>query len=97
MEATSVVSIPIDTTLTLSEQVRIIIRPDCGSCHTSTLPTAKPGALRVFDLAKDAWAVTMSREQLESFQRRLRKLSRPARSKVEAFVDAEMKERDRVN
>ncbi|HXG01649.1 MAG TPA: hypothetical protein VNL69_12715, partial [Bacteroidota bacterium] len=65
----------------------------CGSCHTSTLMTAKASAVRVFDLARETWASTMSPEQLESFGRRLRKLTEPARKKVEVFVEEELKRR----
>lgn len=65
MEASSAVSLPTDTSLSLSEQVRIIITPACGSCHTLTLLTAKASAVRVFDLAREAWVSTMSPEQLE--------------------------------
>ncbi len=54
----------------LKNEVRELIRPDCGSCHTSSLATAKPGAIRVFDLVKEDWAASMSAEQLQGFQRR---------------------------
>lgn len=80
--------------LALHERVRNIIRPDCGSCHTSTLPTAKPGAVKVFDLAREDWHARMSKDQLESFGRRLRKLEEPARSTVKAFVEREIGKRE---
>lgn len=74
--------------VSLAGIVREVIRPDCGSCHTSTLSTAKPGAIQIFDLAHDTWYATMSNEQLLSFRNRLSKLDPLPRSHVAALVDS---------
>ena len=71
----------------LSNDVREIIRPRCGSCHTSTLSTAKPKAVKVFDLAQENWAGTMSSQQLDKFLSRLNSLPESERSKVSKFVE----------
>ena len=78
---------------TLSDEVREIIRPDCGSCHTSILPTAKPGAVRVFDLVKSDWQEGMTFEQLEKFKGRLARLGESERQKVEELVTIEQRRR----
>ena len=74
----------------LRNEVRELIRPECGSCHTSTLSTAKPGAVEVFDLVNDDWSATMSGEELNSFRKRLRKLDDSSRTKVEKLVIGEL-------
>jgi hypothetical protein len=78
---------------TLGDEVREIIRPECGSCHTSTLPTSKPGAVRVFDLVKSDWQEGMTSEQLEKFKRRVVHLGESARQKVEELVTREQRKR----
>ena len=70
----------------LRDDVREIIRPRCGSCHTSTLPTMKQKAVAVFDLAQDNWPNTMSASQLEKFKSRLRSLEDSLKIRVEQFV-----------
>jgi hypothetical protein len=57
----------------MSELVREIARPGCGSCHTGSLPTAKAAALEVFDLDQLDWSGRMTAEQLESFGKRFRR------------------------
>jgi len=56
----------------LRQQVRemLLARP-CRECHLGYLKTAKPGALRVFDLAKEDWPSTMADRQLHSMRGRL--------------------------
>ena len=85
--------IPIERAIALKDEVREIIRPDCGKCHTSSLPTAKPKAVQVFDLDKPEWASTMSVHQLEKFGNRLNGLSDTLKSKVMEFVGTEMARR----
>lgn len=70
----------------LGDEVRELIRPRCGSCHTSSLPTAKPGAVKVFDLVHDRWAATMSEDELDSFASRLKNLPEAQRARVQRFV-----------
>lgn len=77
---------PEDVQGALADEVREIIRPACGSCHTSTLPTAKSDAVRIFDLVRDDWVEMMSTENLEGFRRRLDKFREPDRTKVIELV-----------
>ncbi len=53
--------------MTLSDQVREILSPDCGKCHNSSLPSAVPDAIKVFDFAKDNWPATITQKQLKGF------------------------------
>jgi hypothetical protein len=57
-----------------SEKVRSMLVIPCGSCHRSTLPTAVPGALLVFDLDKPVWHRPMSGDQAQELRRRAEKL-----------------------
>ncbi len=80
---------------TLRNEVRELIRPDCGSCHTSSLETAKPGAIRVFDLVKEDWAASMSAEQLQGFQRRASgSVDEEDVRKIDDFLGAELARRE---
>jgi hypothetical protein len=79
--------------LTMGEMrdlVREIIRPRCGTCHTSTLATAKPGALAIFDLARDDWSAMITKEHFPGFERRLKSLEEPDRAMVSRLVQAEL-------
>ncbi|MEX0736068.1 MAG: hypothetical protein WD182_01405 [Bacteroidota bacterium] len=79
----------------LTNAIRELIRPDCGSCHTASLPTAKTAALEVFDLDKEAWSESMTVEQLESFGRRLRgNKNDTLRVRAAAFVAEQIEERE---
>ena len=51
--------------LALQDKIKEWIRADCGSCHTSGLPTAKPSALQVFDFKYSDWMSRMTKKQLE--------------------------------
>lgn len=77
----------------VSNDVREIIRPRCGSCHTSTLSTAKPGAVKIFDIAHEQWASTMTVAQLDKFKTRLNSLPENERSKIAEFVQQEKAKR----
>lgn len=85
-------SYPVPPT-TLAAEVREIIRPQCGSCHTSTLASARPGAVQVFDLVKADWSAGMSSAQLEKFRSRLARLDHSKRQRVEEFVRNEQQKR----
>ena len=79
----------------LRNEVRELIIPDCGSCHTSSLATAKPGAIRVFDLAKEDWSASMSAEQLQGFQRRATgSVDEEGVRKIDDFLGAELARRE---
>ncbi len=75
----------------MRERMRAITKAHCGSCHQSTLPTAKPAALAIYDLDLPAWPATLSRAQLEGgFTRRLTaRLDDEGKSLLRAFVAAE--------
>ncbi len=51
--------------LAMQDKIKEWVRPDCGSCHTSTLSTADPKALQVFDLKFTDWMSRMNKKQLE--------------------------------
>ncbi len=57
----------------------------CGRCHQSSLPTADPKALAIFDLDQPEWSATMSREQLEALGGRARRSSSMAPAEKDAI------------
>ena len=72
-----------------SEQARDALVPTCGTCHRSDLPTAKPGALAIFDLTKEVWWATLGEEHDAGLLRRVRgSTSIPDEDKlaVESFI-----------
>jgi mono/diheme cytochrome c family protein len=74
----------------LRDQVRGLAQPHCGSCHQGSLPTAKPGALAVFDLERADWPTRMKTPQLDKFLGRIKgKLDEPKLQVVRAFIAAE--------
>jgi mono/diheme cytochrome c family protein len=87
------VAIPAEELGVLRAEVREIIRPECGSCHTSTLPTAKPGAVAAFDLEKDDWSASMNAEQLHSFGKRLSDFKDSSRVQINKLISAELARR----
>ena len=62
----------VDDLSVLREAAREALDRNCGECHTSTLPTALPRALRVYDLAQLDWSRRMSDAQLRDAEGRLR-------------------------
>ncbi len=72
--------------VSLPNSVREIIRPTCSKCHDSSLSTAVPAALKIFDVTKDNWNETMSTKHLHSFKDRLTGLNEDDRKIVENFV-----------
>ena len=73
----------------LLDRTREIVRPHCGSCHTTSSPQAVPAALAVYDLEQSDWGARMSTGQLATFHRSiLRKLEdAPAeRAAIDAYV-----------
>lgn len=56
----------------LREASREVLDRNCGECHTSTLPTALPRALRVYDLAQLDWSRRMTDTQLRDAEGRLK-------------------------
>ena len=74
----------------LRDQVRALAEPHCGSCHQGSLPTAKPGALAVFDLERADWPTRRKTPQLDKFLGRIKgKLDEPKVQLVRTFIAAE--------
>jgi hypothetical protein len=48
-----------------------VLTQNCGQCHQSTLPTANPKALEIFDLDKKDWYKSVSDKHLESISKRI--------------------------
>jgi len=67
----------------LRESARETLDANCGECHTATLPTALPRALRVFDLTEIEWSRRMTDAQLLEAARRLREPMAPTRGEGE--------------
>lgn len=55
----------------LADRAREIIRPTCGTCHTTSSPLAVPKALAVYDLDRPDWGATMNRARLAKFSKRI--------------------------
>lgn len=71
-EAGVAATMAVDDLSVLREAAREALDRNCGECHTSTLPTALPRALRVYDLAQLDWSRRMSDAQLRDAEGRLR-------------------------
>ncbi len=48
-----------------------VLTENCGNCHKSTLPTANPKALAIFDLDKYPWYESVTDQHLENISRRI--------------------------
>ena len=74
------------------DQVRQHARAHCGTCHIASLPTARPGALRIYNLDADNWSSTLTADQLRNgFPRRLDgKLDDDGKKALRAFIEAEL-------
>lgn len=55
-----------------SAPMRDLLVGACGSCHRSTLATAQPRALAVFDLEERVWHRHMTDDQIRELARRAR-------------------------
>jgi len=87
------ISLPDDDLAALRSEVRSLLKPGCGSCHTASLPTAKPAAVAVFDFLKDDWSSGMTVSQLKGLSSRSSGFAEGPRSKVDLLVSAEMARR----
>jgi hypothetical protein len=74
------------------EQVRGFAKAYCGACHQSTLPTARPAALVIFDLDQAEWSQTLTPARLRGgFPRRLNaRLDAADRAVLRRFIEAEL-------
>jgi hypothetical protein len=74
------------------EQVRGYAKTHCGTCHTASLPTAVPGALKIYNLDAEQWSSTLTSGQLRNgFPRRLTgRLDDDGKRQLRAFIEAEL-------
>jgi hypothetical protein len=71
------------------DPAREVLVQHCGRCHRGDLPTAVPGALRVFDLTRPVWSEHLVRPQYDGILTRVRESSAIEADEVaavEAFV-----------
>jgi mono/diheme cytochrome c family protein len=68
----------------LREAAREVLDRNCGECHTSTLPTALPRALAVYDLVDNDWSHKMSATELRDAVDRLKSTIAPTLGEGEA-------------
>ena len=89
--------------LDLREEARAVLQAECGSCHIGGPPTAKPGALAIFDLTRGDFADGLTEVQMASVRYRLesdlkesaqpRKVSAEDQKRVADFLAAELERR----
>ena len=74
------------------EQVRGYAKTHCGSCHTASLPTAKPAALAIYNLDAKEWSATLTAAQLRNgFPRRLNgRLDEAGQRELRTFIEGEL-------
>jgi len=79
----------------LEPAVRKLVEDHCGRCHNSTHETAKPAALKVFDLKEDNWTASMSDEQLPKVNGRFASVdvTTAQRKQVADFIKGKLNER----
>ena len=85
------------------DDARVVLETHCGECHIAGYPTAREGALRVFDLMKPDWAAMMSEAQLRNAVWRLsepldmhgneRAVPAADQERMKKFVELEVKRR----
>ena len=73
-------------------KVRSFAQTHCGKCHIASLPTAVPGALRIYNLDAADWSSTLTAAQLRNgFPRRLDPLlDAGGKQTLRAFIEAEL-------
>jgi hypothetical protein len=79
----------------LRDDARAVLKETCGRCHDSARPTAKPAALKIFDLHEQEWSARMSDVQMGHMANRFEGFGMPVpdRARVQAFIDAELARR----
>jgi hypothetical protein len=75
----------------LRESAREALKTSCGRCHDHVQPTAKPAALRIFDLAELDWSARVTDVQMDHMVGRFEGFHMPQadRVTVRRYLDAE--------
>lgn len=75
----------------LRDSAREALRGTCGRCHDHARPTARPAALRVFDLEEPDWSARLTDVQMDHIEGRFEAFHMPEadRGTVRRFLDAE--------
>jgi hypothetical protein len=76
----------------LRERVHGYAVTHCGSCHRSSLPTARPAALAIYDLDSESWSSMLTVARLQNgFPRRLNaRLDDAGRQQLRSFIQSEL-------
>ena len=79
----------------LREPARAALKTSCGRCHDHARPTARPEALRIFDLREPDWSARVTGEQMDHMVARFEGFKMPAadQAAVRKFLDAERSRR----
>jgi hypothetical protein len=82
---------PAEPLVELREAAREALRSSCGRCHDHARPTARPAALRIFDLQEPDWSARVTDEQMDHMVGRFEGFHMPEadRVTVQRFLDAE--------
>src|SRR5260370_14987446 len=80
----------------LEASVRAIIHEHCVSCNEGTLSTAKPAALKIFDLREGDWTARMSDDQLTTVVGRVKGKNLPTRQQAQVAQLMEQKREERA-
>ena len=75
----------------LRESARKALRASCGRCHDGTRSTARPAALRIFDLQERDWSARVTDLQMDHMVERFEGFRMPQEDRVTVsrFLDAE--------
>ncbi|HEY1907198.1 MAG TPA: hypothetical protein VGG91_14220 [Myxococcaceae bacterium] len=75
----------------LRESAREALKTSCGRCHDRAKPTAKPEALRIFDLDELDWSARVTDVQMDHMVGRFEGFHMPEadRVTVRRYLDAE--------
>ena len=75
----------------LRDAARDALQPSCGRCHDRAQSTARPAALRVFDLQEPNWSARVTDVQMDHMVERFEgfKMPQADRVTVQKFLDSE--------
>jgi hypothetical protein len=75
----------------MREAARDALKTSCGRCHDHTRSTARPAALRIFDLQEQDWSARVTDVQMDHMVDRFEGFRMPEadRVTVRRFLDAE--------